>query len=211
MAAVLRKERSPHRQPGPRVRLALRADDVLSLDDAGRPRNVGDAVLRAEDAGHVVEILTGVDRDALRLGDAKPRRVPRLILQLEDRAHRAVGDDPLALEVPGAVERIVLPDRRAAGAERLTDVEEVGAFAGVAMIEVVSLLVPLLDDRIAHALDPDVDAAAEKRIDLPQPLAVDAERDAVALPRDVVARHHVRRVDARLRRLGLRRLCLDGE
>ena len=74
----------------------------------------------------------------------------------------------LVLEVPGAVERVVLPDRRAAGAERLADVEEVGAFAGVVMVVVVALRVPLLDDRIAHALDPDVDAAAQERVDFPR-------------------------------------------
>ncbi len=37
----------------------------------------------------VVEVVPRVDRDALRLRHAKARRVPRLVLQLEDRAHRA--------------------------------------------------------------------------------------------------------------------------
>src|SRR5436305_1942807 len=62
-------------------------------------------------------ITTGVESDAVRFGDTQPWRVPRLILELEDRAHRAVRDHALALEVPRAEQRVILPDRRAAGAE----------------------------------------------------------------------------------------------
>ena len=40
----------------------------------------------------------------------------------------------------------------------------------------------------ANALDPNVQTAAQQRVDLPQSLTVDAIRDAVVLPGDVVAR-----------------------
>ena len=66
MPAALRKKRSPLRQPRPRTRLALRSDDARPLHDARRPRDVARrAALRAEDARDVIEVVAGVDRDAL--------------------------------------------------------------------------------------------------------------------------------------------------
>src|SRR5205823_5228194 len=91
--------------------------------------------------------------------------IPGLILQLEDRTHGAIRDHPPALEVPRAIKLAITPDASAAGTKRLAYIIEVGAFASIAVVAVVPLLVPLLDDGSAHALDPHIDAAREERID----------------------------------------------
>src|SRR5438105_4710417 len=64
------------------------------------------------------------------------------------------------------------------------------------MVLVVPLLVPLVDDRIADALDPHIQSAAVERVDFPEALTVNPIRDAIALPRDVVAGIGVHREDA---------------
>src|SRR6185312_12468997 len=196
MAAVLRQDRSPLGEPGPIVRLALGSNDAGALDDARYPRDVGRRAVGFESAHDMIQIVAGIERDALDLRDAQAAGIERLVGELEDRAHRSVGDDAPALEVERAVQRVVAPDARSPSAERFADVEEIGAFAVVVMVFVVAFGIPLVDDRRAHALDPDVDAAAVERIDFPEALAVDAVADAVALPGDVVARALVRGVDA---------------
>src|SRR5215831_15546653 len=144
MAAVLRKYRTPLGEPRPRLCFALEPHDALPLHEAGCPRDLGTTGLRAKDARHVIEIVSSVERDALGFRDANAGRIPRLVLELEDRAHGTVGDDPLALEVPRAIQRVVLPDRRAPGAKRLADVEEIGAFASIVVILVMTFRIPLL-------------------------------------------------------------------
>src|SRR4029079_15856085 len=108
----------------------------------------------------VIEIVAGVDRDTLRFGHALAAGVPRLILELEDRAHWSVRDDLPRLEVERAIKFVVAPDSLAPGAECFSDVKKVGAFAGVAMILVVALRVPLVDDWFARPLDPDIETTA---------------------------------------------------
>src|SRR5258708_18445986 len=103
------------------------------------------------------------------------------------------------LEVVAAPDGVARPPGHATIAERFADVVEVGALAAIDVIVVVTRRVPLLDDETARALVPDVDAIARHRIRcFLQSLAVDAERDAVALPGHVVARIIVAHRDSRL-------------
>src|SRR4029079_4930487 len=105
----------------------------------------------------VIEIVAGVDRDTLRFGHALAAGVPRLILELEDRAHRSGRADLPRPAVERAIKFVVAPDSRAPGAECFSDVKKVGAFAGVAMILVVALRVPLVDESFSRAFDPDIE------------------------------------------------------
>ena len=125
-------------------------------------------------------------------------------------ARRGPFDSTCALdEIVGGPELGAIPDARAAGAARAADAVEIEAFAFLVLVElVVTLGIPAIDDGIADALAPDVDAAAAQALAARggriQRDAVHAMRDAIVLPGHVVvALGHDARVDAgRFRRRG---------
>src|SRR5258708_3606013 len=152
MPAALGRDRTPAGEPGPRVVPAHRADHAGSLHRADDVWYVA-AIRRGEDARRPVEIRAGIDRDALDLRNRCSGDVPRIVLELEDRADGSGRDDAPGLEVVSAPQRVVLPAGHAAIAECFADVVEVGTFADV---NVVALLlgVPLLHDQRARPLVP---------------------------------------------------------
>ncbi len=184
VAAVPRVDRAPGAEPRPAPLLPRRGDEAGAVDDPRRdPKRFH--VGRRHGALEAEQRPAGVDGDAARLGGLGAGRVEGLVVHLDDRAERAVGDHAVVAEVGRAPELPVGPDGRAAGAERRPDGVEVGALAGV--VVVVVLGVPAVDDEVVRPLRPHVDAAADEVFERPETLAVGAEGDAVVLPGHVVA------------------------
>src|SRR6266567_9528310 len=85
VAAGLRIHGLPGGDPGPGVCLALAADGALVLDDAHCVRDLcaRATALRVEGAYGATEILSGIDRNTLRLADTQAVCIPRIVGQLE--------------------------------------------------------------------------------------------------------------------------------
>ncbi len=188
MTAVLRSDRTPAAEPCPFLLPALGSSHSRTLHQTNRIGNSA-AICGSEKAFRLVEIASCVDRHPLHFPCGDSSAAPRIVSKLEDRADRTIGYDLPRLEVVPAVNRIVLPDRCPACTKGLADIEEVGTFSGVDVVFVVTFRVPLLDDEPVNAFWPHVDSVARhRRRCLFQPFSVDAESDAIAFPRDVVAR-----------------------
>src|SRR5687767_16036770 len=104
-------DRPPAAEPGPCIRPAHRPDESLPLRQPDRVRDVARAGVAAEHAFLAVEVLPGIDRDALGLRHAESGGVPWIELELECGANGTIGDDAVLREVLGAVQLAIAPDR----------------------------------------------------------------------------------------------------
>lgn len=111
-----------------------------------------------ESAFDLVEVVAGIDGEAFGLGDGDALGLPRGVGEFEDGANGAVGDDFSGRVVLADGEFLAVPDAGAAAAAGGADLIHVHAFAFVFVIVVVALVIPAVDDGVAHAFAPDIEA-----------------------------------------------------
>src|ERR1039457_5116601 len=159
----------------------------LQFADGGGGHEIGGIAVNGVAGFEAVEVMAGVERDPLLLGNAGAAGGPGFVSELEQDANGAYGVDPRIAKIGGGIEFAVGPDTGAAIAAGFAGGIEIAALA--VLLVVIVHHVPVVDDEFGDALDPVIDGAGSKRLLRPgfEFLAIHAVGDAVVLPGEIVA------------------------
>src|ERR1035441_1062135 len=158
----------------------------LQFTDTGGVHEIGGIAFNGVAGFKAVEVMTGVERDPLLLGNAGAAGGPGFVSELEQDANGAYGVDPRIAKIGGGIEFAVGPDTGAAIAAGFAGGIEIAALA--VLLVVIVHHVPVVDDEFGDALDPDIDRAGSERLLRPgfELLAIHAVGDAIVLPGEIV-------------------------